>query len=72
MTPAPHGISYLVAGLNLETGQLSRHYIAEILLNVTLINYKQPTMHIFNAFGLGILSYCLSSLLLNYSWKPRK
>ena len=37
-----HGIWFLAAGLNLETGQLSRRYIAEILLNVTL-NHSQPT-----------------------------
>ena len=29
------------AGLNLETGQLSDHYIAEILLDVTLNHKKQ-------------------------------
>ena len=29
-------------GLNLETRQLSRHYITEISLNVTL-NHNQPT-----------------------------
>ena len=30
-----HGVGCLAAGLILEIGQLSRHYIAEILLNVT-------------------------------------
>ena len=39
---AAHGVGSLAAGLNLETGQLSRHYIAEISLNVTL-NHNQPT-----------------------------
>ena len=38
-----HGVGCPAAGQNLETGQLSRHYIAEILLNVTL-NHNQPTM----------------------------
>ena len=33
---AAHGVGCLVAGLNLETGQVSHHYIAEISLNVTL------------------------------------
>ena len=37
------------AGQNLETGHLSRHYIAEISLNVTLNNY-QPTNQFW---GLG-------------------
>ena len=32
------------AGQNLETGHLSRHYIAEILLNVTL-NHNQQQQH---------------------------
>ena len=32
---AVHGVGCPAAGLNLETWQLSRHYIAEILLNVT-------------------------------------
>ena len=31
------------SSLNLETGQLSHHYTAEIWLNVTL-NHNQPTM----------------------------
>ena len=33
---AAHGVGCPVAGLNLETGQVSHHYIAEISLNVTL------------------------------------
>ena len=33
---AAHGVGCLTAGLNLETGQLSQHSIAEISLNVTL------------------------------------
>ena len=32
---AAHGVGYPAAGQNLETGQLSRQYIAEISLNVT-------------------------------------
>ena len=35
-----HGVGCPTAGLNLETGQLSRHYITEISLNVTLNNNK--------------------------------
>ena len=38
------------AGQNLETGLLSRHYIAEISLNVTL-NNNQPTNQ---SWGLGV------------------
>ena len=33
---AAHGVGCPAAGLNSEAGQLSRHYIAEIWLNVTL------------------------------------
>ena len=35
---AAHGVGCPAADLNVETGQLSRHYIAEILLNVTFNN----------------------------------
>ena len=35
---AVHGVWCPAAGLNLETGQLSRHYIAEVTLN-----HNQPT-----------------------------
>ena len=38
---AAHGIGCLAAGLNLETGYLYHHYIAEIPLNMTL-NCNQP------------------------------
>ena len=37
---AAHGVGCPAAGLNIETRQPSRHYIAEILLNVTL-NHNQ-------------------------------
>ena len=39
---AAHDVGCPTAGQNLETGQLSRHYIAKISLNVTL-NHNQPT-----------------------------
>ena len=39
---AAHGFVCPAAGLNLETGQLSCHYIAEISLNVTF-TLNQPT-----------------------------
>ena len=43
LTPlAAHGIGCPAAGQNLETGQLARHNIAEISLNVTL-DHSQPT-----------------------------
>ena len=41
-TLAAHGVGCPTAGLNLETEQLSRHYIAKISLNVVL-NLSQPT-----------------------------
>ena len=48
MSPATiHGtatIYAVTAGLNVETGYLSRHFIAEISLNVTL-NHSQQTNH---------------------------
>ena len=34
------------AGQNLETGHLSRHYIAEISLNVTLNHNQQQQLHV--------------------------
>ena len=37
---AAHGVWCPAVGLNLETWQLSRHYLSEILLNVTLIHNK--------------------------------
>ena len=40
-TPSCHGVRCPAAGQNLETGQLSRHYIAEISLNVTLNHNQQ-------------------------------
>ena len=40
------------AGQNLETGHLSRHYIAEISLNVTL-NHNQQHQHYFCCEGEG-------------------
>ena len=42
---AAHGIGCPAVGLNLETGQLSCHYIAEILLNKTL-NHNKPNQTI--------------------------
>ena len=41
---AAHGVGCPAASQNLETWQLSRHYIAEISLNVTL-NHNQPTKY---------------------------
>ena len=41
-TLAAHGVGSPAAGQNLENGQLSRHCIAEISLNMTL-NHNQPT-----------------------------
>ena len=38
---AAHGIGCPAAGQNLETGQLSRHYVVEISLNVTLNHNQQ-------------------------------
>ena len=46
------------AGQNLETGHLSRHYIAEISLNVTL-NHKQQQQQqksVLNTFGSTVVS----------------
>ena len=43
-----HGVGCLAAGQNLETGQLSRHYIAEISLNVTL-NHNHQILCLFAA-----------------------
>ena len=40
---AAHGIECPAAGQNLEPGQLSRHFIAEISLNATLNHNNQPT-----------------------------
>ena len=50
---ATHGVGCLVAGLNLETGQLSRHYKAEILLNVTLNHKQQTELEIFPAYEIS-------------------
>ena len=41
--PTTHGVGCPAAGLNLQTRQLSRHYITEILLNVTL-HHNQATL----------------------------
>ena len=41
---AAHGVGCPAAGLNLETGQLSRHDIAEILLNV-MLNHNKPNQN---------------------------
>ena len=60
VTLVAHGVWCTAVGKNLETGQLFRHYIAEILLNVTL-NHIQPTnthKTVIGGSSLGI--YCIS------------
>ena len=55
---AAHGVRCPVACLNLEIGQLYRHYKAKFSLNVTL-NHNQPNVSIVsNGFPLYILSSC--------------
>ena len=51
-TLAAHGVGCPAAGQDLETGQLSRHYKAEISLNVTL-NHNQPAIifHMYVHYG---------------------
>ena len=44
-----HSVGCPATGLNFETGQLSRHYIAEISPNVTL-NHSQPTSQSYTSF----------------------
>ena len=46
---AAHGIWCSAAGQNLESGQVSRHFIAEISLNV-ILNHNQPTKHLYLRF----------------------
>ena len=57
---AVHGVGCPAAGQNLEIGQLSRHYIAEISLNVTL---QQPTNKPTNQSTLSytrpLVSFCI-------------
>ena len=57
------------AGLKLETGQLSRHYIAEISLNVTL-NHNQPTIQ-FNMFLYCCKLHNRENLLNNWKKKSK-
>ena len=59
---AAHGVGCTTAGQNFETGQLSRHYLAEISLNVTL-NHNQPTkLHIHSICSIDIRVKYLESL----------
>ena len=52
---AAHGVGCPEAGLNLKTGQLSRPYKAEILMNVTF-NHNQPTNHFYcGIFQLNVV-----------------
>ena len=46
-TPSCPWRGYSAAGQNLETGHLSRHYIAEISLNVTFNHKQQPANTLF-------------------------
>ena len=56
------------AGLNLETGHLSRHYIAEISLNVTLNhNQQQQLNNICKLCSVRSLIILLKSLLQGVS-----
>ena len=48
-------------GLNLETGQMSRHFVADISLNVTL-NLNQPTLKMC----ICVLSFCSISYKVVY------
>ena len=79
-TLAAHAAGCLVTGLNFETGQLSRHYIAEILLNV-MWGRNQPTKSkvtsgfntlcnglLKNAFPQKLLKNVLGRLLLMSGW----
>ena len=48
---AVRGVGYPTAGLNFETGFLSRHFIAKILLNVTLNHNKSLSDRMIKTFG---------------------
>ena len=63
---AAHDVGYPAVGQNWETGQLSRHYIAEISLSTTL-NHNQPTNQELRAFHYT----CTYSTYFNwdYPWK---
>ena len=45
-TVTAHCVGCPVAGLNLETGQQSHYYIAEISLNVTLNNFSSACLEL--------------------------
>ena len=55
-TPSYLWFWYTAAGLYLETGHLSSHYIAEILLNMTL-SHNQPTNQHFTCVYFRMLLY---------------
>ena len=65
--PGTHGNGCPAAGQHLETGQLSRRYIAGISLNVTLNNSQpnQPTSRtkILVATGVRLMSFCEDGLV---------
>ena len=49
-----------------KTGQLSRHYIAEISLNVTL-NYNQPTLYMYTQLQKKCTTYMLFTVVKNFN-----
>ena len=61
---AAHGARCPVVGLKLETGQLSRHHLAEISLNVTL-NHGQPTSYYRD---IGVVSRYWVESIWKHSW----
>ena len=62
---AAYGVGCPAEGQNLESGQLSRHFKAAILLNMTL-NHNKPTNQICSRHLLCVSGYLKMSLSLFY------
>ena len=62
------------AGQNLETGHLSRHYIAEVSLNVALNHNQQQQLYAcsFLGYGFSIARLDLSSSLQQICLKGKE